>query len=305
MSEWIGEYKCLTPMRTVGSGSARWCIAARGLERFFLKEFLSPIYPVKLDTEIGLKQAERCERFEGQKQRLYTAISCVIGETLVPVIDFFRCERRYYAVSEAVPESHISAEDAQGLTEEEKRRLLFEVALCLQRLHTQGVVHADLKPDHVLLLKRPEGYRPRLIDLDSGFLQDDPPENDLEGDPAYLAPETFLRMVGKPVELGAGVDVFAFGAMIHRIWTGELPSFDREKYTYLYEAALDGGEIILSDALPEAYHRMVRRMLRADPARRPSDAQITALFDELPLNAPAAQGPLNGLSRFLKKDSLI
>lgn len=307
MSEWIGEYKCQTPMRTVGSGSARWCIATRGLERFFLKEFLSPIYPLKPDTAIGAKQAERCERFENQKQRLYTAISCVIGETLVPVIDFFRFDRRYYAVSEAVPESHISAEEVQGLTDEQKRQLLFDVALCLQRLHTQGVVHADLKPDHVLLLKRPKGYQPRLIDLDSGFLQEDPPEHDrdMEGDPAYLAPEAFLRMVGQPAVLGPKLDVFSFGMMIHRIWTGELPAFNRERYGYLYEAALDGGEILLSEELPQAYRRMVRRMLHADPARRPGDAQITALFDEPAPEASAAEGPVNGLSRFLKKGGAL
>ena len=61
--------------------------------------------------------------------------------------------------------------------------MLSDLAVCLQRLHTQGVVHADLKPDHVLLLKRPGGYRIRLIDLDSGFLRDDLPQNerDLEG----------------------------------------------------------------------------------------------------------------------------
>ena len=71
------------------------------------------------------------------------------------------------------------------LDERAKRQVLSDLALCLQRLHTQGVVHADLKPDHVLLLKRPTGYRIRLIDLDSGFLKDDPPQNqrDLEGRP--------------------------------------------------------------------------------------------------------------------------
>ena len=43
MSGLIGGYRPLTPLRTVGSGSARWCIAARGLEKYFLKQFLSPV----------------------------------------------------------------------------------------------------------------------------------------------------------------------------------------------------------------------------------------------------------------------
>ena len=308
MPEWIGGYKCLTPMRTAGSGSARWCIASRGLDRFFLKEFLSPVYPAQEGTELSRRQRERCEAFEDQKQRLYAAISCVIGGTLVPVIDFFRFERRYYAVSELITESHVTAEDVKELEDEEKRSLLFSLALCLQRLHTQGIVHADLKPDHVLLLKMPHGYEARLIDLDSGFLADDPPkhERDMEGDPVYLAPEAFLRMVGQESKLGPKVDTFAFGAMIHRIWTGKLPEFDHERYHYLYEAALGGGEITLSDQLPAAYHRTVRGMRCAQPEDRPSDARITALFDQENNREDAGKAdvPINGLSRLMRKGIL-
>lgn len=300
MSEWIGGYRCVTPMQTAGSGSARWCMGMRGLDRFFVKEFLSPVYPAKDDTPLGRKQAARCERFEEQKQRLYAAISCVIGDTLVPVIDFFRFEGHYYAVSEAISDLHITAEEATELTAEEKRKLLFDLSLCLQRLHTQGVVHADLKPDHVLLLKRPNGFHVQLIDLDSGFLADDPPkeEREMEGDPVYLAPEAFLKMIGQEAELGTKLDTFAFGALIHRIWTGELPGFDHEKYHYLYEAALDGGEIELK--LPRRMRSVVRQMLCADPQARPSDAEVTALFDEPDSEAETVAGPINSLSRWMK-----
>ena len=303
MSALIGGYRPLTPLRTVGSGSARWCIASRGLEKFFLKQFLSPVYPPDAETPLGRRQRERCEIFERQKQRLYAALSCVIGDTLVPVLDFFRFERRYYAASEAVFPSDLTADDAAGLDERARRQVLSDLAVCLQRLHTQGVVHADLKPDHVLLLKRPTGYRIRLIDLDSGFLRDDPPQNerDLEGDPVYLSPEAFLRMAGQDAPLGPKLDTFAFGALIHRVWTGELPAFDHQKYTYLYEAALSGGDITLSPALPAGLRDAVQRMLDREPDRRPEDAELTAL---LATDAQEEEGrdarPLNGLSRFMK-----
>lgn len=299
MARSIGGYECLTPMRTAGSGSARWCVASRGLERFFLKEFLSPVYPVRDDTELGCRQRERCERFEKQKQRLYEAVSCVIGDTLVPVIDFFRFERRYYAVSELVTESPITLEETDGLSEEEKRSLLFSLGQCLQRLHAQGIVHADLKPEHVLLLKRPGGIQARLIDLDSGFLRGDPP-GQMEGDPAYLAPESFLRMTGQDVPVGPEADTFAFGIIIHRLWTGEWPAFDRERFQYLYEAALSGDRITLSDKLPAAYQRTVRGMLHASPEARPSDLRVAALFAPRGMRGEA-QPPANGLRHLWKR----
>ncbi|MEG0049541.1 MAG: protein kinase [Clostridia bacterium] len=309
MNEQIGEYKRLTPMQTAGSGSARWCIAQRGRQRFFLKQFLSPVYPALVKSALSQKQCERCAAFEKRKQRMYTALSCVIGDTLVPVLDFFRFERRYFAVSEAVPEPYQTSEDLRELSTQEKHKILFELAQCLQRLHMQGIVHADLKPEHVLLIKRPTGYRVRLIDLDSGFLADDPPpsEREMEGDPVYLAPEAFLRMVGQEAETSTKLDTFAFGAMIHHFWTGELPSFDTAAYTYLYEAALDGGKMTLSRELPKGYAELVKQMLCADPSLRPDDAEIVLLLTVPQCECNEKQTreqrdePINGLSRYMKK----
>jgi len=297
-NDMIADYRCLTPMQTAGSGSARWCIASRGLERYFLKEFLSPVYPVNADTALGRRQLARCRQFENRKQQLYAAASCVIGDTLVPVIDFFRADGHYYAVSEAVQEGFVTAENQQ-LSEDEKRQLLFDVAVCLQRLHSQGIVHADLKPEHVLLVKRPEGFQTRLIDLDSGFLMDDPPtsEQEMEGDPAYLAPEVFLRMIGRDVQLTTALDTFAFGAMIHAVWTGRLPAFDRSQYHYLYEAVLDGGEIGLN--LPPKWKTVVQRMLHADPASRPADAEVSALFAP-EMASTESRRRHNGLKKLMK-----
>ena len=154
------------------------------------------------------------------------------------------------------------------------------------------------------MLKMPHGYQTKLIDLDSGFLAQDPPRHDreMEGDPVYLAPDAFLRMAGKPSELTPKLDTFAFGMMIHRIWTGEFPAFDHERYSYLYEAVLDGGNIALSEQLPSAFHRTVRGMLAADPDARPSDARITALFERSVTFQENNENavPRNGLSRLMK-----
>ena len=300
MRDTIGGYRCLTPMQTAGSGSAHWCMAMRGLERYFLKEFLAPVYPVNADTVIGRRQMERCLRFEQKKQRLYSAASCVIGNVLVPVIDFFRENGHYYAVSEAAPDGCPTAEAAMRMTEKEKKKLLYELSLCLQRLHAQEIVHADLKPEHIFLMPQDGVWKPRLIDLDSGFLLDDPPqsEQELEGDPAYLAPEMFLYMVQHTVRPDAAVDTFAFGAIIHQIWSGALPGFDHEHYHYLYEAALDGAEIHLK--LPAEWKTTVQRMLNARPEDRPSDAEVTLLFTEPSSASERAQPARNGLSRLMK-----
>lgn len=300
----IGGYSTLSPWMTAGSGSARWCVAERGGQEFFIKQFLRPVYPSE-GSVLYQKQYERCLAFEKQKKRLYASLSCVIGDTLVPVLDFFRCDRHYYAVSELVPEPRIEGDAASGLRAGERRRLLYELALCLQRLHVQGVVHADIKPDHVFLIKEPDGLRARLIDMDSGFLVDDPPagDRDMEGDPVYLAPESFMRMAGRDAQIDTRIDTFAFGAMLHQMWVGELPAFDKTKYAYLYEAALDGARIELSRALPLAYRVLTLGMLEREARNRPADAEIVRMLyspsREEP-RAPETDEPINGMSRFMR-----
>lgn len=307
MAKRIGGYEQLTELQTVGSGSARWCIVSREGQRYFLKEFLAPVYPdASKQTTLVQQQRQRCEVFERDKRHMYAAISCVIGDTLVPVLDFFRHGRRYYAISQEVPAPHISGEEVEGLSPREKRELLFHLALCLQRLHAQGIIHADLKPEHLLLVGKPGHYKLRLIDLDSSLLEEEMTrmEREMEGDPAYLAPEVFLRMMGEDVQPTARLDTFALGMIIHRLWTGELPAFDTEQYAYLYEAVLADGEVRLSQALPLAYRIVVQRMLRKDPEERPEDDEIVQLLSAPRAEAAASpegeDAPLNSLSRYLK-----
>ena len=183
----------------------------------------------------------------------------------------------------------------------DKQKILYQLALCLQRLHTQGIVHADLKPEHVLLLQKQAGWKVKLIDLDSGFLAEEPPETakELEGDPAYLAPEAFLRIAGETTQLGSAMDVFAFGAMIHQLWTGELPGFDRSRYHYLCESALTGQAFDLK--LPEKWKPLVQRMLSGNASERPNAGEIAAAFAERKEQPDASPRNLNGLTQLMKR----
>lgn len=298
----IGNYECLTPFATVGSGSARWCVAQKNGNRYFLKQFLTPVQPgASSPPKLKVRQQTRCDTFERRKRALYAALRCVLGDCVVPVTDFFPFEGRYFAASEYIAETEETFDTLGAVSPRLARQLLFELARCLGRLHAQGVVHADLKPEHVLLQREGENLRVRLIDFDSGFLEEDPPTEprDMEGDPVYLAPEAYLRMCGEKAVLTRKLDTFAFGAIAHRVFTGYLPE-PGQGQTYLYQTALAGDSIRLSNSLPVAYRWLIGKSFSADPEVRPTDGMLERLFAPPPAEGKTEGSPRNGLSRFLR-----
>ena len=300
----IGAYECVTPFATAGSGSARWCVARSEGQTVFLKQFLTPVQPRAAGAATALTRAQRarCDTFERRKKALYAALGCVLGDCVVPVLDFFAFEGRYYAVMEYVQTPYDTFETLGVPSQRIRRQLLFELARCLGRVHAQGIVHADLKPEHVLLQRDGDRLRVRLIDFDSGFLEEDPPPTtrDIEGDPVYLAPETYLRLSGRPVSLTRKLDTFAFGAIAHRVWTGALPAPQTPGVVYLYEAALAGETIPLSDTLPIAYRWLIQKALSQQPEDRPDDGLLERLLAPPPAEPQRNTVVENGLHRFYR-----
>ena len=306
----IGIYDCITPFATAGSGSARWCVAVYQGQRYFLKQFLTPVLPISntgLPESVRQKQLERCQQFERRKRALYDALHCVLGDCVVPVADFFSFERRYYAASEYIPTPYQTFDTLDRMPPRMTRQLLYSLACCLGRVHAQGIVHADLKPEHILLQTDGNQTRVRLIDFDSGFLEDDPPiaPRDIEGDPVFLAPETYLRLTGQDNPLTRKLDTFAFGAIAHRLWTGTLPRPNSAEYHYLYEAALSDTPVLLSDELPIAYRWLISKALSRLPENRPSDAMIERLLAPPTDSLQTSGENVNGLSRYMKPEHVL
>jgi thioredoxin len=107
-----------------------------------------------------------------------------------------------------------------------------KIAKGLQKAHTAGILHLDLKPANILLKREKNTIHVKMIDFglsqmsqptqqpkDSSLnLQEQPPAF---GTAEYAAPERHgIEHYGKPSEKS---DVFAFGATLYRLLTHESP----------------------------------------------------------------------------------
>lgn len=286
----IGGYYILQDFIVAG-GMSKISFAKRGDTEYFIKEFLSPKYPVAgapgSPVSIARKQ-KRCNEFEAHHKKLNDAIGrkCSFGGNLVYAVDFFRAETAYYKVTEKIDIASLSTKDISKLPLEKILIILKTVTHSLKILHDLNIVHGDLKPDNILIKQTKTGaYTTKLIDFDNSYFSGEPPENKEEvvGTPEYYSPElaTYIK-TGETDEdrktLTIQSDIFALGIIFTEYLTGEKPII-LSKYNYSWEAINDNSEIHLNGGgRTTKLRELLLAMLQKDKNKRPS---ITEVFNTL------------------------
>ena len=64
------------------------------------------------------------------------------------------------------------------------------------------------------------------------------------------------------------MDVFALGLVFHQILTGKRVGFDANKYSYPFEALLNGEKLYCDRSVPEELQELLVSMLDSDPKKR-------------------------------------
>jgi eukaryotic-like serine/threonine-protein kinase len=122
--------------------------------------------------------------------------------------------------------THIRRKKAQGgYSADEFRRVASDICAGVAAIHSQGLVHGDLKPGNVMVTAAPDGGLGKAIVLDFGFAKERarasarrpgaPPDG---GTPNYMAPER-IRSGGASQE----DDVYALGLTLWEMWTCRVP----------------------------------------------------------------------------------
>lgn len=276
----INGFTLKKPLTCNKSGFSKWGFGTKDGEEFFIKEFFSPIYPINrelLSEEQVLAKIKICKNFEREKSRLYKAISECSNGNIVPVSRFFRYRSHYYAVTEKINAKTLSPGELASLPISQKLILTKIIVYSIGLLHGKGIVHGDVKPDNLLFSKTPNGiYTAKLIDFDSSFFEDSLPANreEFQGDLIYLAPESYLYMIGESDKITAKADVFALGLVLHLLWSGEFPYYDKSEYDYAFEAILNDEKLRIYKAVPRPIAVIINQMLEKEPDDRPALSSV-------------------------------
>jgi serine/threonine protein kinase len=219
---------------------------------------------IKILTEEGCADEEAKSRFL-QEARLAGNIT---HDNIISIYDFGEdAEGRPFMVMEFLKGEdlrHAIKDGSVGDTRN-KLRIALDIARSLEHIHSQNIVHRDIKPDNVHIT---DAGAVKLMDFGISKLQDSTRTTTgvVMGTPYYMAPE---QVLGK--KIGPQVDVYAFGVLLFELMTGSRPivgdTVERIFYQILQEPL--NTEPMRQAGVPEPIVDLVRRCTEKDPAQRP------------------------------------
>jgi serine/threonine protein kinase len=157
--------------------------------------------------------------FRARFEREATTIAALEHPAIVPVYDFGEQGGQLYLVMRFMQGKSLKDRLAQGaIPAAEAARILDRIAPALDYAHRMGIIHRDLKPDNILFDQHDEPY---LSDFGIAKLSEGGTltGNAIVGTPAYMSPE----QARGEAELDGRSDVYALGAVLFEMLTGQLP----------------------------------------------------------------------------------
>lgn len=198
------------------------------------------------------------------------ALSKLNHPNIATIHDFDSQDGVDFVVMEFLEGSTLVNRSTLRLPEPEVVRLGQQIAAALEEAHEHGIVHRDLKPGNIAVT--PKGQAKLLdfglataISAGETDLTVSVPGATIAGTVPYMAPE---QLQGLPAD--ARCDIWAAGAVLYEIATGQRPFPDRQ-VTALAGAILHtqpASPSALNPELSAALDRVILTCLEKDPAQR-------------------------------------
>ncbi len=183
-----------------------------------------------------------------------------------------------YAVMQYYPDGNLGNAIRQGLTAEQKEDIATQLLEGIAFLHQHKVVHRDLKPGNILIVRDGNRVIPLITDFGlskaAGVVDGSVFSNSFgAGTPRYSSPE---QLQGNPLRFNT--DLWSYGAILYELFTGEqlfsagsgaanTAQADMEIYNKIVN-----GNVQSLGKMPETWRKVTERCLVVDATKRAKDA---------------------------------
>lgn len=260
---YLGSYRLLNVVH-MGNFGQIWQAMDDGRQR---------MVGIKALADKGAKDAEQL----GYLQREYKVGRAIAHPRVIEVYDFATDRGVPYLAMEWFPAPNLKR---RIRSKEEADKILYllpkiieQAAEGLARMHSQGWVHRDVKPDNFLANDKGDV---KLIDFGlaqkakRGLRKLLSLKSKRQGTPSYMSPE---QIRCEPLDQRA--DVYSFGCILYEIFVGN-PPFTGSKLDELFQKHLKAPPPALEAAernLTTEFAQLVRRCLAKDRGARPDSME--------------------------------
>ena len=140
-------------------------------------------------------------------------------------------------------------------------RVLEKTAAGVAHMHARGVVHADLKPNNIMIGR---GTNAKVIDYGLAWIKGEPKDR-VQGTPEYMAPETAMRKI-----VNERTDIYNFGATMYKLITGHFANLGMPSGGELGHRAKPTPPVQRDRNIPGTLSEVIMACLEPSPDRRPA-----------------------------------
>jgi len=204
-------------------------------QKVAIKEYLPSEFSTRIpgQTQVTVFNGEKSEQFYDGVEKFVDEANRLAQfrntDGIVRIYESFRENNTAYIVMEYLDGQTLTKylEKTGQLPADEAVRLLTPIIQSLQFVHAQGIVHRDIAPDNIMVTK---GGQMKLIDFGAARYATTSRSRSLTVliKPGY-SPEEQYRSRG---DQGAWTDVYAVGATMYRMITGQTPHEAMERRAF-------------------------------------------------------------------------
>ena len=182
---------------------------------------------------------------------------------------------------------------------ERVQTIFMQVLAAVAHAHKTGLVHRDLKPGNIMLLKtRQQSDFVKVVDFGIAKFEEEAQKltrmGEVWGSPIYMSPEQCMGS-----QLDQRADIYSLGIVMYEALTGEVPFFGKNYVETMSkqigEPARPPSQMNPRVKIPEKLERIIMRSLEKEPNKRYQ--RVEEMLDDLhksvetPKKKPAAAVP--------------